>query len=117
MTLIEIIGITLYIGILAFVSIMVLFRSQKEHRKFISSLIFLIILIICTIFIQILVFQYLILLMIVVESFYIIYVHVLPYFYISSDKSLFLEVQNEIWTDIKVNETIIEEKKSGRDKK
>jgi len=44
--------------------------------------------------------------MVIVQLFNLIYVYILPAFYTPEDKSLFVELQDEVWKDIKINETL-----------
>jgi len=45
----------------------------------------------------------------ILDLLYIIYVQILPYFYTQRDRLLFVEVANELWEELKVNETIVQE--------
>lgn len=42
---------------------------------------------------------------------YIMYVYLLPNFYTESDRLLFVEFENEVWDELKVNDTITKEVK------
>ena len=82
-------------------------RSEEESRKILLSFLFIILLIGTIIFITIPFFQFMLYILIIMELYYVIFVHGLPPLYQRSDSDLFREIPEEPWHDLKVNETII----------
>ena len=89
----------------------VFIKLNEEDRKLFSSLVLLLVLIITLMVFYIPIIQFILFLLIILDLLYITYVYILPYFFTDTDRLLFMEVAGEIWDDLKVNETIISEKK------
>ena len=108
--LIELIGLLAYLAIFLLVLIVVFIQCTEKQRKMFSSLIFLALLVYLIIFIYNPLLQFLFLFLIVLDLIFIIYVQILPTFYTSSESLLFYEREPEVWDDLKVSATIIENK-------
>lgn len=107
---IELIGILAYLAIFVLVLIFVFVESNDKQRKMFSSLIFLTILVFLTIFIYNPVLQFFFFILLILDLFFIIFVQILPFFYTSRESLLFFESESEVWEEVKVPYTIIEEK-------
>ena len=105
----ELIGLIFYIVIIIIVLIIVFYRCDAEQRKVLVSFVFLLSLIVLNTFIDIPIIQFLLFFLMILDLLYIIYVQILPYFYTQRDRLLFVEVANELWEELKVNETIVQE--------
>ncbi|MHA1149070.1 MAG: hypothetical protein ACTSR8_12600 [Promethearchaeota archaeon] len=107
---IELIGLLAYLGIFLLVLIVVFIECNEKQRKMFSSLIFLALLVYLIIFIYNPLLQFFFLFLIILDLIFIIYVQILPNFYTSSESVLFYERELEVWDNLKVSETILEEK-------
>ena len=110
-SLIELIGVISYISIFIIVVGVVFIRLNSEDRKLFSSLVLLLTLLLFLMVFYIPVIQFILFVLIILDLIYITYVYILPYFFTDTDRLLFVEVAKEVWDDLKVNETIIQEKK------
>ncbi len=106
------IGLIFYAIILILVLFFVYIRSSEENRRVLTTIVFLFSLITINLFISIPIIQFLLFILVILDIYYLIYVHILPYFYTRQDKLLFAEIPNEIWETLKVNDTIKEKKEN-----
>ncbi len=107
----ELIGLIIYAIILALVLIIVFIRSSEENRVVLITIVFLFGLIGLNLIISIPIVEFFLFILVILDIYYLIYVHILPHFYTRSDRLLFVEVTNEVWDHLKVNETIKEKDK------
>ncbi len=66
------------------------------------------------VFISIPVFQFIFLLLIILNSIYIVFIYILPKFYSQVESLLFFERESEVWDEIKIPDTIIELKEEKK---
>ena len=104
----ELIGLIIYAVIIVLVLTIVFIRSTEENRVVLATIVFLLALIGLILFISIPVIQFFLFILVILDLYYLVYVHILPHFYTRSDRLLFVEVTNEVWDDLKVNETVQE---------
>jgi len=109
-SLLELIGLISYILVIVLVLTVVFIRINADNRRVLGSISFIFALIIISIFLYIPIIQFLLLILVIINVYYLMFVHILPQFYAKRDRILFTEITNEIWDDLKVNETMIEEK-------
>ena len=109
-SLLELIGLLSYIIIIVLVLTVVFIRSNADDRRVLVSVAFIFSLIIISIFTYIPIIQFLLLILVIISVFYLMFVHILPLFYARRDRILFTEITAEVWDDLKVNETLVEEK-------
>jgi hypothetical protein len=109
----ELIGLIAYAIIIVLVLIIVFIRCTEENRVVLTTIVFLLALIGLNLFISIPIIQFFLFILVILDLYYLIYVHILPHFYTRSDRLLFVEVAKEVWDDLKVNETVQENKEKG----
>ena len=107
----ELIGAVFYILVIVIVLIILMVRCNAENRKVLVSVVSLFALIIINVFFYIPLLQFVLFILVIINIYHLIFVYILPYFYTQNDRLLFTEITKEIWEDIKVNDTIIEDKK------
>ena len=101
----ELIGVSIYFGIITLVLIIIFIRCPKDKRNALGSFVVLLFLIILNTLLYIPLIAFISLIIIILDIIYFIYIH-LPYFNMRSDSDLFFEADDEVWEKLKVNKTI-----------
>ncbi|MGV9198124.1 MAG: hypothetical protein ACOC4M_04735 [Promethearchaeia archaeon] len=112
--ILELIGIIVYIAVFSLVLITVYLYSEKESKRISFSLTSLLVLLGVMIFINSIILQFFLFIFILLDAIHFIYVHVIPQFYKRSESVLFIDVPKEIWEQIKVQDTIIKQKRKKK---
>lgn len=89
--------------------------TEKENRKIVISLIVSVSLVFMNLFINIPLLNFTFFLLLILNLFYFLFFILYSKIISPSDYYLFADVDNEIWEDIKVNKTIVEEEESQGD--
>ena len=109
-SILELLGLISYILVMVLVLVVVMIRVSAENRKVLISIASIFALIIINVFLYIPLIQFLLFILVILNIYYLIFVHILPQFYARRDRILFTEITKEVWEELKVNETITEEK-------
>lgn len=108
LSLLELLAIVSYIGIFVAVLIVVYIRCSRENKRVLSSITMLIVLISLMMFTNNPLFQFLLFFLLILDLYYVVYVFILPKFYAGRESNLFMEVENEVWDELKITNTLEE---------
>ena len=99
----------IFYGVFILIFLIILFiKCPTKRRKSLASFVSLISLIIFISLVNYPLISFLLFFLVILNLLYIILIH-LPYFTEKSDRDIFFEAHNEIWNDLKINNSIIPE--------